>query len=865
MLASEGITVNTVLRIFVRDLKRIVRNPAAIVIALGVCIIPSLYAWINILANWNPYENTGTVPVAVVIEDEGTTIPDMGFVNAGSMIREKLEENHQLGWEFAASEDEAVSEVEAGRAYAAFVIPRDFSATLAGVLDGKTEPAHLAYYVNEKANAIAPKVTDTGATTLETQIESEFLHVVGDTVADKLKGSAASMANDADQAVQSTAGKLRSAADGLAAQADSLGDAQRLIASSRKAIDGARASLDQISSSADTLAGSLDHAMGVLGDARAGTQALATDLAGNLGTGAGAIAGISSTAAYDIGEIAGDIGWAQGKINAAIAQIRSLNGTVQNLKTSLELTRTTIVGLEQAEGQDGQSSLQTQVTKQLDKEIQALISLSDEQLAQLDRLQALSDDIKASADAVRNLSGTVNDAIQQGNQALSGLQTQLATVIGPSVSSALDTFADAGGYLEGTLNSIDPLTSQANSTLDQLDTLLQQGADTIDQTATSLREAAGGIGGLASDLDALESAQTFRGLSDLIALDPTEVGSFMGAPVALKTHAVFPVDTYGSGVAPFYTNLALWVGGFVLVAIYKLEVDTEDIGTIRPWQGFFGRWLLLALLGQVQAIICCTGDIALGVQCVSPAAYVFAGMVESLVYVLFVYALAVAFKHIGKALGVLLVVLQIPGTSGTYPIEMMPGFFQALHPWLPFTYGIDAMREAVAGFYGDTYLCCLATLLLFTVPALVIGVGARRHLVGINTLFDRRLAETDLMIAEHTGAEDSLAAGPERFASAGIWVSSPERAQRFERHYPVLVRRGLLALAAVPAALLLALFALPAKFALLICWIVSLAGTCTYLIVVEYLHSRALRVIAGAAPQRTGRPRHLSSSPAERS
>lgn len=865
MLASEGTTVNTILRIFVRDLKRIARNPAAIVIALGVCIIPSLYAWINILANWNPYENTGTVPVAVVIEDEGTTIPDMGFVNAGSMIREKLEENHQLGWEFAASEDEAISEVEAGHAYAVFVIPRDFSATLAGVLDGKTEPAHLAYYVNEKANAIAPKVTDTGATTLETQIESEFLHVVGDTVAEKLKGSAASMANDADQAVQSTAGKLHSAADGLTAQTDSLGDAQRLIASSRKAIDGARASLDQISSSADTLADSLDHAMGVLGDARAGTQALATDLAGDLGAGAGAIAGISSTAAYDIGEIAGDIGWAQGKVDAAITQIRSLNGTVQNLKTSLELTRTTIVGLEQTEGQDGQSAIQTQVVKQLDKEIQALISLSDEQLAQLDRLQALSDDIKASADDVRNLSGVVNDAIQQGNQALSGLQTQLATVIGPGVSSALDTFADAGGYLEGTLNSIGPLTSQANSTLDQLDTLLQQGAGTIDQTAASLREAADGIGDLASDLDALESAQTFRGLSDLIALDPTEVGSFMGAPVALNTHAVFPVSTYGSGVAPFYTNLALWVGGFVLVAIYKLEVDTEGIGTIRPWQGFFGRWLLLALLGQVQAIVCCTGDIVLGVQCVSPVAYIFAGMVESLVYVLFVYALAVAFKHIGKALGVLLVVLQIPGTSGTYPIEMMPGFFQALHPWLPFTYGIDAMREAVAGFYGDTYLRCLATLLLFAVPALIIGVGARRHLVGINTLFDRRLAETDLMIAEHTGAEDSLAAGSERFASAGIWVSSPGRAQRFERHYPVLVRRGLFALAAVPAALLLALFVLPAKFALLICWIASLAGTCAYLIVVEYLHSRALGVIAGAAPQRASRPRHLSSFPAERS
>ena len=200
MFASEGITVNTILRIFVRDLKRIARNPAAIVIALGVCIIPSLYAWINILANWNPYENTGTVPVAVVIEDEGTTIPDMGFVNAGSMIREKLEENHQLGWEFAASEDEAISEVEAGHAYAAFVIPRDFSATLAGVLDGKTEPAHLAYYVNEKASPIAPKVTDTAANTVDRQVNATFVSTVSEVVAQAVNQAEAQASDSADAA-----------------------------------------------------------------------------------------------------------------------------------------------------------------------------------------------------------------------------------------------------------------------------------------------------------------------------------------------------------------------------------------------------------------------------------------------------------------------------------------------------------------------------------------------------------------------------------------------------------------------------------------------------------------------------------------
>ena len=338
--------------------------------------------------------------------------------------------------------------------------------------------------------------------------------------------------------------------------------------------------------------------------------------------------------------------------------------------------------------------------QQIDAEIDLLSSLSDEQLAQLDRLQGLSDDIKAAADSVRDLSSSVNGSIQDGADALSDLQAQLSGVIGPQISSSLDAFADAGGRLSGAVGSLSPIASQAESSLDQLDALLAQAADTIKETSSSLREAATGVDGLATDIDALGGAEALASLRDLVRLDPTEVGSFMSAPAVLVTHEIFPVDTYGAGVAPFYTNLALWVGGFVLVAIYKLEVDPEGLGAIAPWQGFLGRWLLLALLGQLQAIICCAGVIALGIQCVVPVAYVFAGMVESLVYVLIVYALAVAFKHIGKALGVLLVVLQIPGTSGTYPIEMMPSFFRALHPWLPFTYGIDAMCEGLPDFTG---------------------------------------------------------------------------------------------------------------------------------------------------------------------
>ncbi len=357
-----------------------------------------------------------------------------------------------------------------------------------------------------------------------------------------------------------------------------------------------------------------------------------------------------------------------------------------------------------------------------------------------------------------------------------------------------------------------------------------------------MRDAGQKVASLADDVAAIERLESVGAVSTVLDLDPEDVGTFLGSPAQLVTESVFPVANYGSNVTPFYTNLALWVGGFVLVAIYKLEVDDEGVGDFKPWQGFFGRWLLLNLIGQFQAIICCVGDLCLGIQCVSPMAFVFAGMVESFVYVFFIYALSVAFKHIGKALGVLLVVLKIPGASGLYPIEMQPEFFPALKPWLPFTYGINAMRESIAGFYGCYYAPNLGMLLVFLIPALLVGVAARRHLLNINALFDRRLAETDLMISERTdmeGARFRLSTIVKALMDSGGYKRTfMARVAHFELRYPVYVKRGFAALIIVPLALTALMFVLPAKFGLMIVWVISLVVICTFLIVVEYLHSR---------------------------
>lgn len=832
--------MRTAARIFRRDLKRIVANPVALVVTLGVCVIPSVYAWLNILANWDPYESTSTVPVDVVVLDEGAEVPGLGNVNAGEMVRDRLAENTQLGWTFVDNEDRALDDVRAGRAYAALVIPEDFTSSLADVMDGDARPARVGYYVNEKANAVAPKVTDTGATTLENQIAQQFVDVAATTVTERLQGAMDKAASGIDAARAGAAGSLSEVEVLLGGLADDLDGTGGALGSARAAVASAREAVGTVGGAANALSADLDGALGGLSGTREDARELARTLSDALGTATGTVVGLSSRASHDIGAVAGDVGWAQGKLDAAISQIEAANGTVRTLRLSLEGARKAIVSVTPAEGEA--AGAQAELTASLDQEIDLLVKLSDAQLSKLEELRALSREVAGGADAVRGLADGVNDAVQAGVGTLSDLRAGLAQGAAPELSSALDDLADAGGRLAGGASALPTLLAQADATLAQMDALLEQGTGTLEGAASSVRDAAARAGALAGDLSALGSAREAAGVSDLLSLDPEETGAAVADPIEMVTEPLFPVSTYGSGVAPFYTNLALWVGGFVLVAIYKLEVDREGLGAeASPTEAFFGRWMLLALLGQVQAVICCAGDIALGVQCVSPAALVLAGMVASLVYVFVVYALAVAFKHVGKALGVLLVVLQIPGASGLYPIQMQPEFFRALGPWLPFTYGIDAMREAVAGFYGDAFARNLLTLLLFLVPALFVGVAARRGLLGVNALFDRRMAETDLLIAERVGEKDAGRLGTildALAASPAHREALLARAERFERAYPRLVRRGLAALLLAPLGLLALLFVLPAKFALLVCWIVSLVATCGYLIGLEYVRDR---------------------------
>ena len=446
--------------------------------------------------------------------------------------------------------------------------------------------------------------------------------------------------------------------------------------------------------------------------------------------------------------------------------------------------------------------------------------------------------INSGKDATTNLSGAMTNTTTGGIAALNTARGSLTGTVMPSLTSSLNSFAALNGTLDGTLTSLSGTLDQADGLFDQLVDTLNQTKTTINSTQDSLRQVASDVATVRTDIATLDSSAAYQKIRDTLHLDDKGFGDFMGNPVTLTTKVVYATDNYGSAVTPFYTNLALWVGGFVLIAIYKLEVDREGIRRITATQAYLGRWLLLVTIGFLQAVIATIGDLVLGIQCEHPLLFILAGIFCSFVYINIIYALAVAFRHIGKAIAVILVIVQIPGASGLYPIEMMPNFFRELHPWLPFTYGINAMRGPIAGLYANHYWLDMLHLFWYLPAALFVGLVIRRYAMNLNALFDRRLGDTDLMITEHNSMVNEQVSLNSVFRTVSdskeLRDIIAHRAHRFFARYPKMIVAGLALLTVLPFVFLVLLFVTQEKIAMLTSWILSIILIDAYLIVVEY-------------------------------
>lgn len=831
------------------DLKKIFTNPVAIIITIGITILPSAYAWLNIISNWDPYANTRHISVAVANLDAGASSQLTGEVNVGEQVVSQLKENDQLGWIFVKTRKEAVEGVESGRYYAAVVIDKNFSRSLVRMITSGGSRPELNYYVNEKLNPIAPKITDSGATALDNLLNAAFIGTASTAVSDQLNISTDKAKSLIEGAHAKTISKLDDLMTTLSETKDGLEHArtaldetvgkthsvQQAVNDTKAAVDSARKAADQAartaSASSTAASGFSNNAAGNLASSSASLSLLGVQV-GQAGT---TMSSSLSTANADVATVNARLNTLLAKNDAAVAALSSVldNSTLDKNSDAYKQLESTL------------SDLQTLNKQQHD----AVNNFS----------QKAQESLSSAQDSVSNLSSTLSSSALSSASSFQSLSASLNGSLSTSLTGSIDAAGSLASVSAASLGQVSSSLEQSNNVIAQLRSLLQQTSSTIQASENSIEQVCTHINTVRTDFAALDSSALAQRLRDT-NLDANAIGSFMQKPVELEQKSVYPVHNYGSAIAPFFTNIALWVGGFVLIAVMKIEVDASSLKAarrarkhkqakssfaaavhtrVRNSEAFMGRWLLFALLGAAQGFVATVGDLIIGIQMEHPVAFVCAGMFASVVYVTVIMALTATLRHIGKAMAVILVVMQVPGSSGTYPIEIMPPFFQALEPWLPFTYSINAMRETVAGYYGMEYTKNLGMLSLYLLGAFVLALAIRPYLLNLNALFDRRLAETDLLLSEETrddGARFRLGSVVQMLMRHDEFARSLRRkAARFGALYPRLVSYGLVAIFAVPLLLLVLLFTVEAKIVFLMLWLLSVVVLDFYLISLEYI------------------------------
>lgn len=730
-------------KIFTGDLKKLVKQPFALVIIIGLCVIPSLYAWFNIFANWDPYANTGGIPVAVVSLDKDYTRKDGFVVNMGESVLESLYSNTSVKWIFLDTEEEAREGVEAGKYYAAIVITDKFTYSMYNVFSDDFENPSLIYYQNQKSNAIATKITDTVAGTLQNTINETFIKVAATTIFEE--GNSVSDQMQGDSYVEEFCADLEELNDNLK-------EYSTMIDTFRAGNDRLEAAITHVNYEIPVMQKKLDATTASLNQS---SQNLSStrDTLSNFSTNVDTSMSTIQTSLEDMKKIldqsklADDTAQMTKDLNKVARDTNTLNGQVNNLLAALIEQR--VQG--SVSGGDASTGSGSGNTAATDAAIEALKAMQKE----LDMMNTVIGSVLESTDEqaaektkvnVNNAMNNLKNVIDSCENSVSNMQGIYKNNLVPQMQKVLTNMSDS-------LNQVTNLVNTLSNTVQNIGVVMEGVGDAVDGTSESLGQIQGVVDGISQKLtdltEQLGGASEEEMMDILVRFlggDPDSLGAYFASPVTMETIAMYPVATYGSAMTPFYSTLAIWVGSTILVALVKVKASPKNLENVQSYQLYFGRYLLFLLLAQIQAAIIVAGDLwLLKVNIVEPGLFFLAASFTATAFSLLIYSLTLAFGDVGKAVCVIVMVLQIAGSSGTFPIELLPDIYQKIYIFFPFPYAITAMREALAGMYGTAYMAALAKLILFMLEGLLIGLVIRIPFVKLNHFVEERMEDTELM------------------------------------------------------------------------------------------------------------------------
>lgn len=752
--------------IFKRDMCHATRNVIAVIVSMGLVVVPALYAWFNIAASWDPYGNAKALKVAVANNDKGyksDLIPVR--VNVGETIISTLHANDQLDWQFVKS-DKAIDGVKSGEYYAAIVIPKGFSADMMTLFSPDIKHAQLKYYLNEKINPIAPHITDQGATTVVNTIDKTFAKTIAQVGLD-LASSILHYSQSPQMAeyMRNLNGNLTTMADTLSGASQQVTSYSQLLGSANDIVD----STGKLLVSA-TKAGK--QAQNALKQGKSGATSF---------TSAGANVTSSVNAALD--QVSGAFDQVAAKVNKAFDAIGKDSDTAASQLTTLSeqvssgesLYDTYITSLnhmrESVEQLPDSDSAKQALLEAIDREITLLEAAKGDSQKLAQQLKDASTQVTQDTAAAERSRKEILNRITSAKQSISNVRDDYATNVKPKIDALASTVSTLISQTDSMITQLSGTTDSLNDVTSNVGTNIASIRSTLDGIATKLNSSATTLNTLITAMNSSDNgAENSDELKSLTTSNASTLSTLISAPVALHRVAVYPIANYGSAMAPFYTILSIWVGAIILCAMLKVTISDREkahvlgLGDTLPriagpsgpgnasrWglrldHEYFGRYAIFALLALLQGTLVCLGDMYfLGVQANHALQFLAVGWLAALVFSNIVYTLTVSFGDIGKAVAVVLLVMQVAGSGGTFPIETLPKFFQMLYPFLPFPHAIDAMHAAMAGSYGNEYLLDMVYLALFLIPSLLLGLVLRKPVIRLNNWVSRNLESTKVM------------------------------------------------------------------------------------------------------------------------
>lgn len=367
----------------------------------------------------------------------------------------------------------------------------------------------------------------------------------------------------------------------------------------------------------------------------------------------------------------------------------------------------------------------------------------------LTSLISITDLSTGLSDQSVNTAGQLNNVLEQQRIDVAVVQKMVEANKLSSLEELSGVLSENLSAVQNVMSSISSIYTDMNGSVNDFNSAVNDSNINLSETKDMLNSIQDKISSVIESLEEFSDSDNYGLMSDILDTDASTLGSFISSPVLIETEKIYEIAEYGSAASPFYTLLSIWVGGLIMVAIIHAHVKSVKIDgyKLKPYQKFFGRYITFFIIGQLQTLLIVLGNLFyLQIQCIHPFMMWFACSVTSTVFTFFMYSLTVAFGNIGEALAIVFMVVQVAGSGGTFPIEVLPKVYQMIYKYLPFPYAMDAVRETVAGMYGNYYWKCLGILCIYIVISLVIGLVLRIPFEKMNEMIEESKEKSGVML-----------------------------------------------------------------------------------------------------------------------